>query len=152
MLVPAITCQSCFYGRINQLLIMWFDDTGYVLGATVAHFRCVVLKYFWSLLEGEKWWRNSWRNLFLTSVETALLKGGLNQMMFRCRFLFVLLLLVLIKFSLKSVDPLSLRDFSCGYLDELKTSSLEELLDKRLLTIFDNWLIICGWWFELVNI
>ena len=77
-------------------------------------------------------------------METAPLKGGLNQMMFRRRFLFVLLLLVLIKFSLKSVYRLSLRDFSCGYLDELKSSSLEELLDKRLLTIFDNWLIICG--------
>ena len=77
-------------------------------------------------------------------METALLKGGLNQMMFRCRFLFVLLLLVLIKFSLKLVYPLSLRDFSYGYLDELKASSLEELLDKRLLTIFGNCLIICG--------
>ena len=40
--------------------------------------------------------------------------------------------------------PLSLRAFSYGYLDELKTSSLEEFLDKRSLIIFSNWLIICG--------
>ena len=81
-------------------------------------------------------------------METALLKGGLNQMMLRCRFLFVWLLLVLLNFSLKSVYPLSLRAFSYGYLDELKTSSLEEFLDKRSLIIFGNWLIICGGWFE----
>ena len=137
MLLPAITWQSVFYRRINQLLIMWFDDAGYVLGATVAH-----------LQEGGKWWRNCWRNLFPTFVETALLKGGLNQMMLRCRFLFVWLLLVLLNFSLKSVYPLSLRAFSYWYLDELKTSSLEEFLDKRSLIIFGNWLIICGGWFE----
>ena len=65
-----------------------------------------------------------------------------------CRFLFVWLLLVLLNFSLKSVYPLSLRAFSYGYLDELKTSSLEEFLDKRSLIIFGNWLIICGGWFD----
>ena len=69
-------------------------------------------------------------------------------MMLRCRFLFVWLLLVLLNFSLKSVYPLSLRAFSYEYLDELKTSSLEEFLDKRSLIIFGNWLIICGGWFE----
>ena len=69
-------------------------------------------------------------------------------MMLRCRFLFVWLLLVLLNFSLKSVYPLSLRAFSYWYLDELKTSSLEEFLDKRSLIIFGNWLIICGGWFE----
>ena len=69
-------------------------------------------------------------------------------MMLRCRFLFVWLLLVLLNFSLKSVYPLSLRVFSYEYLDELKTSSLEEFLDKRSLIIFGNWLIICGGWFE----
>ena len=72
-------------------------------------------------------------NLFPTFVETALLKGGLNQMMLR--FLFVWLLLVLLNFSLKLVYPLSLRAFSCGYLDELKPSLLEEFLDKRLLGV-----------------
>ena len=116
---------------------MWFGDAGYVLGATVAH-----------LQEGGKWWRNCWRNLFPTFVETALLKGGLNQMILRCWFLYVWLLLVLLNFSLKSVYPLSLRAFSYWYLDELKTSSLEEFLDKRSLIIFGNWLIICGGWFE----
>ena len=69
-------------------------------------------------------------------------------MMLRCRFLFVWLLLVLLNFSLKSVYPLSLRAFSYGYLDELKTSSLVEFLDKRSLITFGNWLIICGGWFE----
>ena len=44
--------------------------------------------------------------------------------------------------------PLSLRAFSYWYLDKLKTSSLEEFLDKRSLIIFGNWLIICGGWFE----
>ena len=43
---------------------------------------------------------------------------------------------------------LSLRAFSYWYLDELKTFSLEEFLDKRSLIIFGNWLIICGGWFE----
>ena len=69
-------------------------------------------------------------------------------MMLHCRFLFVWLLLVLLNFSLKSVYPLSLRAFSYGYLDELKTSSLVEFLDKRSLITFGNWLIICGGWFE----
>ena len=69
-------------------------------------------------------------------------------MTLRCRFLFVWLLLVLLNFSMKSVYPLSLKAFSYGYLDELKTSSLEEFLDKRSLIIFGNWLIICGGWFE----
>ena len=102
----------------------------------------------WSLLDGGKWWCNSWRNFFPTFVETALLKGGLNQMMLRCRFLFVQMLLVLLNFNLKSVYPLSLSTFLYGYLDELKTPSLEEFLDKCSLIIFGNWLIICSEWFE----
>ena len=61
---------------------------------------------------------------------------------------FLWFLLVLLNFSLKSVYPLSLRAFSYGYLDELKTSSLKEFLDKRSLIIFGNWSIICGGWFE----
>ena len=52
MLLPAITWQSVFYGRINQLLIMGFNDTGYVLGAAVAHCHCVVIKYFVELVGG----------------------------------------------------------------------------------------------------
>ena len=69
-------------------------------------------------------------------------------MILRCRFLFVWLLLVLLNSSLKLMYPLSLRAFSYWYLDKLKTSSLEEFLDKRSLIIFGNWLIICGGWFE----
>ena len=79
---------------------------------------------------------------------TVLLKGGLKQMMLCCRFLFVWLLLVLLNFSLKSVYPLSVRAFSYVYLDELKSSSLEEFLDKRSLIIVGNWMMICGGWFE----
>ena len=107
----------------------------------------------WSLLEGGKWWGNSWRKLFALFVETALLKGGLNQMMLRCRFLFVLLLLVLLNYTSKSVYPRPLRAFLYWYLDELKSSSLEEFLDKRSLTIFGNWLKIWGGCFEdlLIN-
>ena len=52
MLLPGITWQSAFYGRINELLIMSFDDAGYVLVATVAHFHCVVTKYFVELVGG----------------------------------------------------------------------------------------------------
>ena len=37
MLLPATTWQSVVYRRINQLLVMLFDDAGYVLGGTVAH-------------------------------------------------------------------------------------------------------------------
>ena len=107
-----------------------------------------LLNILWSLLEGGKWWPNSWRNLFPTFVETALLKGGLNQIILRCRFLFVWLLLVLLNCSLKLVYQLPLRAFSYWYLDELKTSSLEEFLDKRSLISFGNWLIICCRWFE----
>ena len=93
----------------------------------------------WSLLEVGKWWPNNWRDLFPTFMQTALLKGGLNHMMLRCQFLFVWLLLVLLNVSLKSVCPLSVKAFSYWCLDELKTSSLEELLDKRSLIIFGNW-------------
>ena len=52
-----------------------------------------LLNILWSLLDGGNWWRSSWKILFPIFVETALLKGRLNQMMLRCRFLFVLLLL-----------------------------------------------------------
>ena len=31
---------------------MWFDDAGYVLGATVAHLHCVLIKYFVELVGG----------------------------------------------------------------------------------------------------
>ena len=102
MFLPAITWQSFFYRCINQLLFMWFDDAGYVLGTTVAHLHRVLIKYFVRLVGGWEGWRNSWRNLFPTFVETALLKGGLNQIMLRYRFLFVWLLLVLLNFSLIS--------------------------------------------------
>ena len=61
---------------------------------------------------------------------------------------FLLCDLMMLAFTLKSVCPLSLRAFSYGYLDELKTSSLEEFLDKRSLIIVGNRLIICGGWFE----
>ena len=52
MLLSAITWQSVFYRRINQLLIMLFDDAGYVLGATVALLHCVLIKYFVELVRG----------------------------------------------------------------------------------------------------
>ena len=68
--------------------------------------------------------------------------------MLHCRFLVVWLLLVLLKSSLKSVYPLSLRAFPHWYLEELKASSLEEFQDKRSLIIFGNWLVISGGWFE----
>ena len=81
---------------------MRFDDAGYTSGAAVAHLHCVI-KYFVKLVG---WWEavtyNSWRNLFPTIVETALLKGGLNQIMLRCRFLFAWLALVLLNFNSKS--------------------------------------------------
>ena len=32
--------------------MMWFDDAGYVLGATVAHLHCVLIKYFVDLVGG----------------------------------------------------------------------------------------------------
>ena len=44
MLLPASTWQSVFYGRINQLLIMRFDDAGYVLGAADI-FPCLVIEH-----------------------------------------------------------------------------------------------------------
>ena len=93
-------------------------------------------------------WRNSWRNLFPTFMETALLKARLNQMMLRCRFLFVWMLLVVLNFNSKLVCQLSLRAFSYWYLDELMTSSLKKFLDKCSLVIFGNWLIIFEGWFE----
>ena len=52
MLLPAITWQNIFHIRIDQLLIMRFDDAGYILGATVAHFHCVLIKYFVKLVGG----------------------------------------------------------------------------------------------------
>ena len=52
MLLPVITWLSVFYRRINQLLIMWFDDAGYILGTTVAHLHCVLIKYVVELVGG----------------------------------------------------------------------------------------------------
>ena len=52
MLLPAISWQSSFYRCINQLLIMRFDDAGYVLGATVADLHCALVKYFVKLVGG----------------------------------------------------------------------------------------------------
>ena len=52
MLLPAITWQSIFYRCINQLLIMRFDDVGYIFGGTVAHLHCVLIKYFAKLVGG----------------------------------------------------------------------------------------------------
>ena len=89
-----------------------------------------------------------WRNLFATFVETALMKGGLNQIMLHCQFLFVCLVLVWLNVNLKSVYPVSLTAFLHWCLDQLKTSASEELLDKGSLTVFGNWLITCGGWFE----
>ena len=54
----------------------------------------------------------------------------------------------ILNFNSKSVYPPSLRAFSYLCLDELRTSSLEEFLDKCSLIVFGNSLIICGRWFE----
>ena len=45
MHLPAITWQSIFYRCINQLLIMQFDDAGFILSATAAHLHCVLIKF-----------------------------------------------------------------------------------------------------------
>ena len=47
MLLPAITWQRTFYRCINQLLIMWFGDTGYVLGAAVALIYVYIYMYIY---------------------------------------------------------------------------------------------------------
>ena len=52
MLLPAITWQNIFHRCIDQLLSMRFDDAGYILGATVAHFHCALIKYFVALIGG----------------------------------------------------------------------------------------------------
>ena len=61
---------------------------------------------------------------------------------------FVLLLLVLLNYTSKSVYPRPLRAFLYWYLDELKSSLLEEFLDKRSLIIFGNSLKFWGGCFE----
>ena len=43
--------QNTFH-RYNDQLFMQFDEAGYILGATVAHFHCVLIKYFEKLVEG----------------------------------------------------------------------------------------------------
>ena len=52
MLCPAITWQNIFHRCIDQLLIMRFDDAGYIVSTTVAHFHCVLVKYFVKLVGG----------------------------------------------------------------------------------------------------
>ena len=52
MLLPATTWPNIFHRCIDQLSIMQFDDTGYILGATVADFHCVLIKYFVKLVGG----------------------------------------------------------------------------------------------------
>ena len=65
---------------------------------------------------------------------------------------FIWLVLVLLKFNLKSVYPLSLRAVSETFLyrclDELGISSLQDFLYKHSLIVFGNLLIICGEWPE----
>ena len=70
MLLPAITWQNIFHRCINQLLCMRFDDAGYILGATVAHFHCILIKYFVALIwrvgngdvvVGETFFQHLWR-------------------------------------------------------------------------------------------
>ena len=144
MLLLAIAWQRIICRCINQRLIMQFDGVGYILVVTVAHFDCVVIKYFVI----KYFVINSWRNLFPTFMEITVLKARLNQMMLHCRFLFVWMLLLVLKFNSKLVCQLSLRAFSYWYLDELMTSSLKKFLDKCSLVIFGNWLIIFEGWFE----
>ena len=127
---------------------MWFDDDGYIFSATVAHLVSVLIKYFAKLVGVLEVVTYSWRKNFPIFVETAPLNKGLNQIMLRCRCVFVWLVLVLLNFNSKSVYPLSPRAFSHWCLDEIKTSSLEECLDERSLIVFSNWLISCGGWFE----
>ena len=54
MLFPAITWQNIFHRCIDQLLIMRFYDAGHRLGAKVAHFHYVLIKYFVKLVGGWK--------------------------------------------------------------------------------------------------
>ena len=75
-------------------------------------FTVFLLNILWKFFGGAKCWPNSWKNLSPTFVETALLKGGLNQIMLRCQFLFVWLLVVLLKSSLKWVYQLPLMAIS----------------------------------------
>ena len=53
MLLPAITWlhgRVFFYSFIIQFLIMRFDNSGYILGATVAHLGWDLIRYFLKLV------------------------------------------------------------------------------------------------------
>ena len=80
MHLRAITRQSIFYRCIIQLLIMWFDDAGYVLGATVAHlpwflpapqWRDLIWK-FAKILWGQNFFLDLWGDKPLGSVTNIL--------------------------------------------------------------------------------
>ena len=83
---------------------MQFDDAGYILDATVAHFYCVLIKYFVKRFSS-------------ICGDCSAGRGGLNQKMLRCRCLFAWLVLVLLNFDSKLVYPPSPRYFSywCFY-------------------------------------
>ena len=51
--IPGVHCYMVLvYKCVNQLVIVRFDDAGYILVATAAHFHCVLIKYFVKLVGG----------------------------------------------------------------------------------------------------
>ena len=89
------------------------------------------------------------RNVLAMFVETALLYGGLNQIMFR--FLFRCFLSRLVKVGV-SGNPLRFSASSYSGLALSKICLFVELLDRRSLIARGNCLITCGGWFDAVLI
>ena len=103
-------------------------------------FIVLQLNIFWKLLKRWKCLPSNCRNFLVTLVETLRLNGGLNHMMFRRPFCFVLYVISGWYFRLMLLQPLCFSAFSYSPLDLLKTSLLEK---------FFSCFIICGGWFEL---
>ena len=147
----------CFFSAIAfWSLITWFrcdffimsiDGFWHIVHATVADFNCFAVKHFVKFVVFRKMFCYHLKKYHCKlCVETDLIKGGLNHIIFRFRvFDFSDLLLAYFKSTLKP-------DFfsASSYLTftVLKMSWLEEFFGSLSKMEFGNCLMICGGWFD----
>ena len=65
-----------------DFFIMSRDDFWHIVHATIADCNCIVIEYFMKFAASRKCFVTNLRNVFSTFIETDLLKGGLNHIMF----------------------------------------------------------------------
>ena len=105
------------------------------------------LKILCNLLDFGKCLSTNCRNVLAMFVETVLLYGGLNQIIFR--FLFLCFISRMLKWRF-SENPLRFSSSSYSGFALSKVSLFAELLDRRSLIDWGNCLITCHGWFDEV--